>query len=113
MRDPGNAAAPGEGTEGGAYIQETDRLPSPILPTRSLVRREIPSVTLSDAEALAACEGTHAIVLVTTRGTERVRRRVMFSLASAQRAVDRAHERGEDGRIVLVRLEVAGVVADA
>lgn len=111
MRSPGNAAAPGVGTEGGANNKADG--PDLSLPTPDATRAAIPTVTLSDVEAVTACEGTHAIVLVTTRGTERVRRRVMFSLASAQRAVDRAHERGEDGRIVLVRLEVAGVVADA
>lgn len=51
------------------------------------------------------------IVVATMQQEGRLRRRVYYSLDSAQRAADRAKERGHDAVIMLARLTVAEVIA--
>ena len=65
---------------------------------------------LTVAQAKSAVDDEHALVVVYTAGAEHVRRRVLFSLTSAQAAVERAHARGQDAQIVLVRLAPVEVI---
>lgn len=66
---------------------------------------------LSPAEAAAAVDSQHALIVVVKTQDARHKRRVYFSMPSAEAAVERAHGRGQDAQIVLVRLAQAGVVA--
>lgn len=68
--------------------------------------------TLSPLEAAAAVDAQHAIVVVVKPAEARHRRRFYYSLNAAEKAVGRARERSQDARIVLVRLEPVGVIAD-
>lgn len=70
--------------------------------------------SLTDAahgiDPAAFLEGVH-VVVVQVRGEHvppRYRRRVMFNLPSAQRAIDRAAQSGLEAHIVLCRLMPAG-----
>lgn len=74
-----------------------------------LARAEFPP-RLTAAQAASAVDDEHALVVVYTAGAEHVRRRVLFSLPSAQAAVERAHARGQDAQIVLVRLAPVEVI---
>lgn len=71
----------------------------------------LPILPTSDAKALAAaCRGAF-VVVVETEG-DRYRRRVFLTLNAAQRALERAQERGHHGALLVARLApVAEVVA--
>lgn len=52
--------------------------------------------------AVAAFEHAHAVVVETSAG--RVNRRLYFSLHSAEKALGRARDRGDDASILVVKL---------
>lgn len=64
--------------------------------------------TPDDRHVLAATAG-YAVLVETGEG--RYRRRLFLTLASAERAVDRARDRGHYAHMVLCRIIPSGVVA--
>lgn len=63
------------------------------------------------SDAMLGLNGVH-VVLVTVTSTGHTRRRVMFGLPAAQRAVDRATAAGHEASIVLCQLIIAGGAHD-
>jgi hypothetical protein len=51
-----------------------------------------------------------AFVVVVQVGEDRLRRRVFLNLPSAQRAAERARDRGHTAVVALARLDVVGVI---
>lgn len=68
-----------------------------------------PITAPADPKVWAALGGAYAVVV--TRPGGRYRRRLYFSLDSAQRQADRARARGEHAHLALVRLVPVGEVA--
>ena len=80
---------------------------------RSRPAQAAPEVTTTSAsverEALRRFADAYAVLVV----GKATRRHVFFNLPAAERAVDRAHSRGDDAVLVLVRLvPVAGTVPE-
>ena len=105
---PRHAAAPGAVSVEGEAGNKAGG-PTPTILGDLVAGAEFPP-SLSAAQAALTVDDKHALVVVSTTGTAHVRRRVLFSLPSAQAAVDRAHARGQTAQIVLVRLASVGVV---
>lgn len=111
MTDPGYAAAPGWTTEGEASAHVADAT-SPIVLSDVLDGLDfLPRPQLSPTEAAGAVDERYALIVVVKTQDARHKRRVYLSITSAQAAVDRALKRGQDARIVLVKLVPTGVVA--
>jgi len=53
-----------------------------------------------------------AYVVVVQVGEDRLRRRCFLSLPSAQRAAERAQDRGHSAVVALARLDVVGVISE-
>lgn len=109
MSDPRHDFAPGGGTEGEANTQESLKaLPSipPAYgnPEAATLRR----ITTEDV----VNHVTDALVLVIySPKNGRFRRRVVFGITTAEKAVRRAEERGDEAWIVLSKIVPLGVIA--
>lgn len=66
------------------------------------------SILSADGRLVALLNGT--FVVVVDLGGDRMKRRVYLNLPSAQRAADRAVERGHTARVVLCELAPLGVI---
>lgn len=64
--------------------------------------------TRVDSDMLAAAAG-YAVLVETGEG--RYRRRLFLTLASAERAVERAEDRGQSAHLVLCQIVPTGVIA--
>ena len=73
------------------------------------VRAANDSIVSPDARLVSLLDG--AFVVVVDLGDDRHTRRVYLNLPSAQRAADRARERGREATIALCELRPLGVVS--
>lgn len=81
--------------------------PEPIVPSDALAACDLPAV-FTGTEAGDALEAALCVFVVTRDPQGRTRRRPYLNLPSAERAVDRAAERGDAAQLVLVRLVPVG-----
>lgn len=66
-----------------------------------------PSILAAESDKFAEyAQGVYVVVVETS--DDRMRRRVYLNLPSAQKAVQRAQERGHEARLYLARLDVVG-----
>jgi len=93
-----NASAPGGATRGEANVHVWDADNTSVPPN-------------ADIHTVAALKGYAVLVRVPAASDARIRRRLYLSLHSAQRAVERAEERGLEAHLLLVRMTPEGVVA--
>lgn len=108
LLDPRNSQAPGRGTEGEATYEAAGRPLHTIAGTPDSERADtLATFTPEDAARVA---GGAFVVATHTYGDRHVRR-VHLTLAAAQRAVERAEDRGHQAHIVLSRIVPVGVVS--
>lgn len=108
LLDPRHAAPPAGRAGGGARIDHQGAGSPQILPPGAHIPEPatLPTFTPEAAAALV-----HAVpVVVTHTFAERHVRRVHLTLAAAQRAVERAEDRGQTAYIVLSRIVPVGVM---
>lgn len=107
LLDARNSQAPGCGTEGEAKYEAAGRPLHTIPGTASDSEPDaLPAFTPEKAAAVAG----GAFVVVTHTFADRHVRRVHLTLAAAQRAVERAEDRGHQAQILLARIVPVGVV---